>query len=76
MKMFVVAVFDKKTGLYDPPFTCRHIGEAIRSWDVVRKDENSKIGKHPEDFDLFRVGYYYDETAQLEPSLEHIASGV
>lgn len=74
----VIAVYDKKTGLFDNPLTVRHNGEAIREWDVVRKDEKTKYGKNPEDFDLFQIATYNDETgeiASLRPHT-HLASGV
>lgn len=74
----VIAVYDKKTGLYGQPFTVRHNGEAIREWDLVRKDTNTKFGKNPEDFDLFQIAEYNDETgemAPLKPAI-HLASGV
>lgn len=58
MEFPMCAVFDKKTGLYDNPFTVRHVGEAIREWDVVRKNPETKFGKNPEDFDLMEIGVY------------------
>lgn len=77
-KLCVLAVYDKKTGLFGQPFTVRHNGEAIREWDIVRKDSNTKFGKNPEDFDLYQVGNYYEETGfteNLQPAT-HLASGV
>lgn len=78
MKLPVVAVFDKKLGLYERPFTCRMAGEALREWDIIRKDTSTKIGKNPEDFDLFQIGIYDDEHGTLEscqPKV-HLATGV
>lgn len=78
MKIPMVAVFDKKTGLYDNPFAVRHIGEAVREWDIVRKDEKTRIGKNPEDFELYQVGEYDDQVGKfnnLETQL-HLASGI
>lgn len=75
--MKLIAVHDKKTGLYDNPFTVRHVGEAVREWDIVRKDPQTKFGKNPEDFDLFQIGEYDDELGQLIPQKHiHLASGV
>lgn len=74
----MIAVYDKKTGLYDKPFVVRHNGEAIREWDIVIKDTQTKFGKNPEDFDLFQIAYYNDETGAIEMCAPHIhlASGV
>lgn len=76
MKSIILAVYDKKTCTYDQPFTVRHLGDAIREWDVVRKNEQTKFGKHPEDFDLFQIGLFDDETAVLTEKKEHISSGI
>lgn len=78
MKNPVCAVYDKKTGLFDQIFTVRHIGEAVREWDIVRKNKDTKFGKNPEDFDLFQIGVYNDELGEVEPVKPHthLASGV
>lgn len=78
LKRPLVAVFDKKTALFDPPFHCRHIGEAIREFDIVRKDPNTKFGKNPEDFDLFQVGEFDEQTGNPIPVTPHVhlSSGV
>lgn len=78
MKQNAIAVFDKKTALFDNPFFVRHNGDAIRQWDIVRKDETTKFGKNPEDFDLKQIGTYDDETGLFEILSPHIqlASGV
>lgn len=78
MKKPVIAVYDKKIGLFDQPFIVRHNGEAIREWDIVRKDDKTKFGKNPEDFDLFQIGSYDEVTGTIE-NLQphtHLASGV
>lgn len=74
----MIAVYDKKTGLFDRPFTARHIGEAIREWDAVRKDINTKFGKNPEDFDLFQIADFNDRTGEIQiiQPHRHLASGV
>lgn len=61
----VISVYDRKTGLFSAPFTVRHIGDAIREWDLVRKDTNTKIGKNPEDFDLRQIGHFDEQTGEL-----------
>lgn len=74
----IIAVYDKKTGLFDKPFSVRHNAEAIREWDIVIKDTNTKFGKNPEDFDLFQIATYDDSTGEiltLKPHT-HLASGV
>lgn len=74
----IVAVYDKKVGMFDPPFTCRHIGEAVREWSQIKKNADTKFGKNPEDFDLFQIGVYEEQTGtfeNLQPHI-HLDSGV
>lgn len=74
----MLAVYDKKTGLYDNPFIVRHNGDAIREFDHLRKDTNTKFGKNPEDFDLFQIGNYDAASGNVEilQPHTHLASGV
>lgn len=60
MKTPVCAVYDKLSGLYDPPFTVRHTTEALRQFEVLKKDENTRFGKHPGDYSLHHVAEYDD----------------
>lgn len=77
MTLKVLAPYDKKTALYQTPFIVRHVGEAIREWDIVTRDKNTKYGKNPEDFDLYQVGEFDDETGEIIPmKAMHLASGV
>lgn len=78
MKQQVIAVYDKKTGLFDNPFFVRHTGDAIRQWDIVRKNPETKFGKNPEDFDLKQIAVYDDEAGEIENLKPHVhlSSGV
>jgi hypothetical protein len=74
----MLAVYDKKTGHFEPPFVCRHLGDAIREWDIVRKNTDTKFGKNPEDFDLFQIANYNDALGEIETLKPHthLATGV
>lgn len=74
----VVAVYDKKIGAYDSPFTVRHTGEAIREWDMVIKDNNTKYGKNGEDFDLYHIADFDDSNGLFESFQKphHLATGI
>lgn len=78
MKMNLCAVYDRKTGLFDKPFAVRHNGDAIRDWDIVTKNRETRYGAHPSDFDLMCIGSFDDETGLLEKFQPHIhlANGV
>ncbi|AZL82667.1 nonstructural protein [Apis mellifera associated microvirus 60] len=77
MVLKILASYDKKTALYDRPFLVRHVNEALREWDIVCKDQQTKYGKNPEDFDLYLVGQFDDETGEVIPGKpQHLSSGV
>lgn len=77
MEMPICAVFDKKTGLYDNPFTVRHVGEAVREWDIVTKNKDTKYGKNPEDFDLMEIGSFDYTKGQFHNSVpKTLATGL
>ena len=76
MKQPMCAVYDKKTGLYEKPFIVIHIGEAIREWDHVRKDQQTKYGKNPEDFDLYQIGEFDLTKGAIENKNMQLATGV
>lgn len=72
IKTKVFSVFDSKTSLFGRPFTEQKEESAIRGFsDAVNDDSNpnNMWNKHPEDFSLFLIGEFNDETGALSPSL-------
>lgn len=68
MKMVVVSVRDAKSEAFGRPIFVSTIGAAIRSFgDEVNRDERENVMcTHPEDFQLFHLGYYEDSIGQFE----------
>lgn len=66
MKLAMVAVKDKKTGLFDPPFLVRHPNEAVREFQLITKKTETKFGQHPEDFDLYHLADYNEDSGDFE----------
>lgn len=66
MQQAVCAVKDKKTALYDNIFNVRHPGEAIRQFELLKKNPETKFGKNPEDFDLYQLAWYNDTTGEIK----------
>lgn len=73
MKSPICSVYDKKTGLFENPFACRHVAEAVRGWDVVRKDPNTKFCQSPEDFILYQIGTFDAALGTFESVQPHVA---
>lgn len=72
------AVFDSKIGTYARPFQMQTSGEALRSWMDIVNDEKTQFYKHPEDFTLFELGSYNDDTGKFEnhPTPVSIATAI
>lgn len=68
MKFKIFAIFDNKAKCYSTPFFLSEEGQAVRHFTDMANDPDHSIGKHPEDYTLFRIGAYADNTAAIEPS--------
>lgn len=78
MKFFVMAVRDRAIDTFGQPFCAAAKGAAIRSFgdEVKRVDASNQLNKHPEDFDLYFLCEYDDQTGKFsEGSPEQIAVG-
>ena len=64
LKIFVI--FDSKAGAYLPPFFMHAEGQATRAFSNMANDRSTQIGLNPEDYTLFEVGTFDDNTAQFE----------
>lgn len=58
------SVFDAKAGVYGTPFFSPQDAMAVRAFADLANDLGTLVGKHPEDFTLFTVGHFDDETGQ------------
>lgn len=71
MKQHVMAVYDGKAGLYGQPMFTNSIGATERSFEseINRPsslDRPNMLYEHPEDFVLYHVGTWDDNTGQFE----------
>lgn len=66
MNYFIVAVKDLAIEAFQPPAFCRAKGEAMRGFtDAVNDPANKQLNQHPEDFELWHIGYFNDQTGEL-----------
>jgi hypothetical protein len=67
MKMKIYAVRDSKMNAYATPMFLQSDGHAIRSFGdaINQEDKDSLLWKHSEDFDLFALGEYDQETGMF-----------
>ncbi len=71
-KMF--AIYDSAALAYNAPFSFGQMGQAVRAFADLASDPNSNISKHPQDYVLFMIGQYNDNTGVMEP-MEHVRLG-
>lgn len=64
-KMF--SIRDQKTEVFNTPFFNHTHGEAERNFRSLVNDDKSMIHNNPEDFDLYYLGEYDDNTGKFEP---------
>ncbi len=65
MKLNIYSIYDTASGLYSRPFFCQSDGEAQRSFQDLATDAEHPVGKHPEDYSLFRLGIFSDLTGDF-----------
>lgn len=59
------AIYDSKAEYYTQPFLFRNDQEAIRQFTSEAQNPESKLNKHAEDYTLFLLGEYDQDTAQF-----------
>lgn len=76
MKSNVYCIFDSKSESYHPPTLQPNHATAIRAAENILKNPQSQITQTPEDFSIFHIGQFDDNTGKVtsrEP-LEHVAN--
>lgn len=63
--MRAYSIYDSKAEHFGNPVFIRTDAEARRSFGQVATDPNTEVGRHPEDFLLYRVGTWDAEKGTL-----------
>lgn len=75
MELLVLTIRDQKAGVYNTPFFQATMPEAQRNFHKLVNDKQSLPSLYPEDFDLYQIGTY-DQNTGLVSTFEtpkHIA---
>lgn len=75
MKLLAFSIYDEKSETFSNPFFTAAIGLASRTFSDLANDINNMIGKHPTDFKLYHVGYWFDDQAKFDSSQVPILIG-
>lgn len=63
----IVAIYDRTAGIYKSLAPVAAQGQAIREFqDAINDPNNGALNKHPEDFELHKLGTWDDTTGLLE----------
>lgn len=63
----IYAIRDTKAECFHNPFYQATHGEAERAFRTAVNDDKTTINKYPEDFDLYYLGEYDDNTGKMQP---------
>ena len=67
MKLVIVAVYDSAVSAFMRPFFVPHQGHAVRSFtDEINSKEPNALAAHPDDYSLFRLGVFDEDTGNFE----------
>ena len=77
MKLNAYTIYDVASGIYMRPFFSQADGQAVRGFKDIATDATHEVGKHPEDYTLYRVGTFNDTTGKMDgEELEKLATGL
>lgn len=65
MNKLVLAIFDTKAQVFGQVITAPNVPTVTRELQDMLREGNNTVAKHPEDFALYEVGSFDDETGQL-----------
>nr|AVQ10159.1 nonstructural protein [Gokushovirinae environmental samples] len=70
MKLYLIAVYDKRAQEYTPPQGYSTLGVAERGFTDAVNNPESHLNKHPEDYNMQLLGEYDSQTGVLTPGKE------
>ena len=65
-RLFAMAVKDRALDAFTAPFFVQAVGQGERMLKDEAMREDSQLGKHPEDFDLYLLGTWFDDSGRFE----------
>nr|WAE43470.1 MAG: nonstructural protein [Microviridae sp.] len=74
----VYSIKDVKSGTFAPGFTAAGDQIAVRMlrWTINDKQQGGMINKYPEDFELWKIADFNDETATFTTDQRCLVSGI
>lgn len=63
--LFALSVRDRVADSFDQPFFMPHLNVGIRAFSDAINNPESHLSKHPDDYDLYRIGTFDPLTGLL-----------
>lgn len=67
MKIIICSIYDIKVAAYQRPIFVPATGAATRMFTDEVNRADSEMNKHPEDYALYLLGHFEDETGKVTP---------
>ena len=74
----IYAIKDQAIEAFSQPFFVQAQGQAVRMFMDESKNEQSQINRHPEDFELWYIGEFDEQTGQITAAanVERVARAI
>lgn len=66
MRYHLISIKDRAVDAFQPLGNVRAEGEAMRVFQDLLSNPQAPQHAHPEDYDLYLVGYFDDQTGQID----------
>jgi hypothetical protein len=78
MMLKMYSVRDQKAEIFNTPFYKKTHGEAERDFKTLVNDPKSVVAQYPEDYDLWYLGEYCDQTGSFKTldTPQHVTKAV
>lgn len=73
--MNLYSIYDEKIKSYMKPFLVEKNGHAVRGFQSMVNDPSTNLNKYPEDFTLFHIGYFDEETGKIDGLKDYVNLG-
>lgn len=60
------SIYDTASGIYSSPIFAEADGQVTREFQDLALNKEHPFGQHPEDYALYRLGRYNDQTGKLD----------
>jgi hypothetical protein len=73
MLVKIFSIYDSKVKHWQHPQFLEKTGTIMRAFEEIANDPKHQVGQHPEDFVLYEIGTWNDDTGEIKMN-KHVAS--